>query len=159
MKVKNLMTKTVATVKSKDSLSQAIEQMRLKNCVAIPVVNESGKLVGIVSDRDIGLSASKLDKRPSEIAVGDIISGKVISCKVKDRLEIALKMMKENQIKRLPVVDKDKKVLGILSITDFLVSDKIDKSVKKKVFSVLKAIGKPPKKARSKPIVLKEISG
>jgi CBS domain-containing protein len=156
MKVKKLMTKTVATVYSKDNLSNAIEQMRSKNCVAVPVVNESGKLLGIVSDREIGLMVSKLDKKPSEISVGETISAEVISCKVKDRLEVALKKMKENRIRRLPVVDKDEKVIGILSITDFLVSDKIDKSVKKKVYSVLKAIGKPEK---SKPIVLNEISG
>jgi CBS domain-containing protein len=151
MKVKKLMKQDVGYCSSDDNLTKAAEIMRLKDCGAVPVVDDDEKLIGIVTDRDICLAVGAADKKPSEIKTGEIIKKRIVACAADDRIEIALKKMKQRQVKRLPVLDGNKKLVGILSITDFLISPKKDKSVRKKVYSALKAIGKP------KPIVLKEI--
>ena len=151
MKVKKLMKTDVGCCNAGDDLTKAVEIMRVKDCGAVPVVDGEKKLVGIVTDRDICLAVSDLDKKPSEIKVNEVIKKRIVACAETDDLKTALKKMKRIKVKRLPVVDKNREVVGILSITDFLVSLKKDKSLRKKVYSTLKAIGRP------KPIVLREI--
>lgn len=151
MKIKKLMKTDVGCCNSGDDLTKAVAIMRLKDCGAVPVVDDEKKLVGIVTDRDICLAVAESDKKPSEIKVSEVIKKRIISCSADDNLKTALKKMKRIKVKRLPVVGKNREIVGILSITDFLVSLKKDKSVRKKVYSTLRAIGKP------KPIVLREI--
>jgi CBS domain-containing protein len=151
MKVKKMMKTDVGCCNSDDDLTKVIGIMLLKDCGAVPVVDDENKLVGIVTDRDICLAIGKLDQKTSEIKIGDIMKNRIIACSPDDELKTALKKLKRFKVRRLPVVDKNRKIVGILSITDFLVSLKKDKSIRKKVYSTLKAIGKP------KPIVLREI--
>lgn len=151
MKVKKLMKTNVGFCYLTDDLTKAAEIMRLKDCGAVPVVDEKERLVGIITDRDICLSVAESDKKTSEVKINEVIGKRIFTCGEDDDLKDALKKMKRAKIKRLPVVDKNKKLVGILSITDFLTSLKKDRSIRKKVYSTLKAIGKP------KPIVLREI--
>lgn len=151
MKVKKLMKTDVGYCSAIDDLTKAAGIMHLKDCGAVPVVDDEKKLVGIITDRDICLALAELDKKASEIKVGEVIKKRIVACAETDDLKTALKKMKKIKVKRLPVVDKNREIVGILSITDFLVSLKKDKSVRKKVYSTLKAIGRP------KPIVLREI--
>ncbi len=151
MKVKKLMKTDVGWCNTGDDLTKAVEIMRVKDCGAVPVVDDEKKIIGIVTDRDICLAVTDFDKKPSEIKVGEVIKKRIISCSADDDLKTALKKMKRIKVKRLPVVGKNREIVGILSITDFLVSLKKDKSIRKKVYSTLKAVGKP------KPIVLREI--
>lgn len=151
MKVKKLMKTDVGWCNTGDDLTKAVAIMRVKDCGAVPVVDDEKKLIGIVTDRDICLAVAEIDKKPSEIKVSEVINGKIVVCSADDNLKTALKKMKRIKVKRLPVVGKNRKIVGILSITDFLVSLKKDKSIRKKIYSTLKAIGKP------KPIVLREI--
>lgn len=151
MKVKKLMKQDVGSCGLTDDLTKAVEVMRFKDCGAIPVVNAEKKLVGIITDRDICLAVAELDKKPSEIKVEEVVKKRIFTCSANDDLKTALKKMKRVKVKRLPVVDKKREIIGILSITDFLTSLKKDKSFRKKIYSTLKAIGKP------KPIILREI--
>ena len=151
MKVKKLMKQDVGYCGFADNLTKAAEIMRLKDCGAIPVVNDENIAVGIITDRDICLAAAEFDKKPSEIKINEVIKKRIFTCSADDDLKDVLKKMKRIKVKRLPVVDKNRKIVGILSITDFLISPVKDKSIRKKVYSTLKAIGKP------KPIVLREI--
>lgn len=157
MKVKKLISKYVKTFTTDENLSDAIEEMRLKDSSAVPIVNAEGKLVGIISDREVSLAISEVDKKPSEIKIGDMISEEVVSCRAKNEVKTALKIMRRKKIKHLPVVNKDQKVVGVLSVTEMIGSKKIDKSEKKKIFSTLKAIVKSSKAPKTKPIVLSEI--
>jgi CBS domain-containing protein len=152
MKVKKLMKTDVGTCNSGDDLTKAVEIMRSKDCGAVPIVDDGKKLVGIITDRDICLAVSEFDKKPSEIKINEIVKKRIFTCSADDELKKALKKMKRIKVKRLPVVDKNREIVGILSITDFLTSLKKDKSIRKKVYSTLKAIGKP------QPIVLREIA-
>jgi len=102
-------------------LHQAAKMMKKANCGALPVVDENNKVVGLVTDRDICLSlAHRHTKTLPERNVGDIITAKVYSVKTDDELTEALKQMRTNRVSRLPVVDKDGKLRGILSLHDLL---------------------------------------
>lgn len=153
MKVKKIMTKSVGTCGKNDNLARAVEIMWQKDCGIVPVVDKKSNVVGTVTDRDVAVSVFLQNKTVAEIIIGEIISGKVITCLTKDDVEQVLKLMKKHKIKRLPVTGKNNKLKGIISITDILLAAADDKSLQKKVLKTLEAIGKP------RPIVLKQIDG
>ena len=153
MKVKKLMKKGVGFCNPQDNLTDAARVMWQKDCGVVPVVDEDKKIVGMITDRDICISVASREQKASEIKVSELVNGKkVISCSPDDKVEDALKKMKRKAIKRLPVVEKKGRLVGILSITDVLLASDKKKSLRKKVLSTLKAIGKPHR------IVLKEIT-
>lgn len=145
------MTKTVGFCQAEDDLAKAVEIMREKDCGFVPVVNKKSEVIGIVTDRDIAIAVFMQKKTASKISIGDIIDRRIITCSEKDDVEDVLKKMRKHQVKRLPVIDKKEKLSGIISITDILLAARKDKSLKKKIFKTLEAIGKP------RPIVLKAV--
>ncbi|MGI8670583.1 MAG: CBS domain-containing protein [Aridibacter sp.] len=151
MKVNKIMTKTVGFCQAEDDLAKAVEIMREKDCGFVPVVNKKSEVIGIVTDRDIAIAVFMQKKTASKISIGDIIDRRIITCSEKDDVEDVLKKMRKHQVKRLPVIDKKEKLSGIISITDILLAARKDKSLKKKIFKTLEAIGKP------RPIVLKAV--
>ncbi|MEZ5427114.1 MAG: CBS domain-containing protein [Pyrinomonadaceae bacterium] len=153
MKVKKLMKTEVATCRAEDSLTEVAGAMHRRDCGVIPVVDDEQKVIGMITDRDICLAVADGDKKASEIRVKSLLGHRVIKCRSADRITKALKKMRKNQVKRLPVVGKNEELVGIVSITDFLLSGPRKKSVRKKVYSTLKAIGRPRR------IILREIAG
>lgn len=145
------MSTPVGCCRLEDDLSKVIGVMREMNCGIVPITDAENRLAGIITDRDICLAPAIQDRRISDIKAEEIISAKVVSCAPEDKIETALKKMRKYQIKRLPVVDKDNKIVGILSVTDALLSAGKDKDLKKQALSALKGIFEP------RPIVLREI--
>ena len=143
------MTKSVGVCGEDDSLTKAVDVMLQKDCGIVPIVNEKSEVVGTITDRDIAVSVFLQCKTACEIRTGDVFNGKVLTCSSKDKIEKVLKTMKKHQIKRLPVVGKNDKLEGIISITDILLASRKDKQLRKKVLKTLEAIAKPL------PIVLK----
>jgi CBS domain-containing protein len=153
MKVKKIMTTDVGCCRLEDNLMQVVEMMRQKNCGVVPIVNEENRLAGIVTDRDICLAVGELPNRKiSSVKAGEIISGEVVACAPEDKIETALKKMRKHQLKRLPVVDKNGQIAGILSVTDVVLSAGKNKTLKKQIYSTFKGIFEP------RPIVLQEIA-
>ncbi len=151
MKVKKLMTKSVGVCGEEESLAKAVEIMWQKDCGAVPIVNGKSKVIGMVTDRDVAVSVFLQNKPASVIRSADIINRKVLTCSSNDKIEKVLKTMKKRQIKRLPVVDKKRKLKGLISVTDILLASEKDKTLRKKVLRTLKAIAKP------RSIVLKNV--
>lgn len=146
------MTKDVGFCHPADNLQKAVEIMWRKDCGVVPIIDKKKRVVGMITDRDICIALASKNEKASEMKVSELIKNKIVACPESETLETALKKMKRKQIKRLPVVNKKRELVGILSITDVLLSCEKDKKLQKKVFSTLKAIGKPH------PIILKEIS-
>lgn len=137
------MTSSVGVCKTDESLAKAVEIMFEKDCGIVPIINKKSKVIGMISDRDVAVSVFLRGKSAGEILCGEILNGKVLSCSAKDDVADVLKIMKTQQIKRLPVVDKKGKLEGIISITDILLASENDKKLRQKVMKTLEAISKP----------------
>jgi signal-transduction protein with cAMP-binding, CBS, and nucleotidyltransferase domain len=89
------------------------------DCGAVPVRESNGaSLVGIVTDRDICMATWSRALAPNAILVSQVMSHGVVSCGPRDSITRAESIMRENQIRRLPVVDDGGRIVGILSLAD-----------------------------------------
>lgn len=127
MLVANWMTRDVLTLTPDRSMMKASKLMKDKSVSCLPVVDEDGKLVGIVSDRDIKdaspSKATTLDMHElyyllSEVKIKDIMTKKVITIREDETVEKAATLMLENHFGSLPVVDEAGRVIGIMTDTD-----------------------------------------
>ncbi len=117
MRVKEIMTKEVVSIAPQASAMEAAEKM-IKEKVGSLLVMEEGKLLGIISDRIIGLGVLVHAKDPRRARVCEFMREDVISVSPEMDLAKAAKILEELEIRYLPVVDDQGKVVGILSISD-----------------------------------------
>ncbi|TAL59698.1 MAG: CBS domain-containing protein [Bacteroidetes bacterium] len=121
MKVKEVMSaRSLKYCSPETKLHNAAKTMKAGNCGALPVIDKQKKVIGLVTDRDIALSLSKKQANPSRANVGDIISKRVYTVNQNDNLSDALAQMRTNQIGRLPVVDDERKLKGIVSMHNLI---------------------------------------
>lgn len=117
MLVRDCMTKKVELANPDMSLLQAAKKMREGDFGIMPV-SENDKLIGMITDRDIAVRAVAAGKDPKATKIRDVMSPKVLYCyDDQDILEVA-KNMGENQVRRLPVVNRQKRLVGILALGD-----------------------------------------
>jgi|MudIll2142460700_1097286.scaffolds.fasta_scaffold06509_2 CBS domain-containing protein len=113
MKVSDLMTTALVTINASEQLSEAKIDMEMSLVHHLPVVDDRGRLVGIVSDRDIVRRADK--KR-----VSDVMSRDIVTTRPDAPAHLAASMMLEFRIGAVPVVDDDGALVGVVTITDYL---------------------------------------
>ena len=119
-KCEKVMTnKTVCCLPS-DTVAKAAQLMKRENVGAIPVIEnqQTQKLVGIVTDRDLALKVVAGARDAKSTQVGAVMTRKVVTCHPEDDLQKALDAMSEHQLRRIPIVDKDNKILGIIAQAD-----------------------------------------
>lgn len=124
MKVKEIMSANAKVCTPTSSLADAAGLMWENDCGIVPVVTEGEKIVGLVTDRDICMAACTQGRKLSNIAIEEIFSGKVFACKPEDDVHTALNTMRENKVHRLPVVDANGKLKGMLSMNDIVLNAK-----------------------------------
>ena len=117
MKVTEIMTNLVQTLKPRDTVQDAAVLMREYDIGDVLICDDAG-LKGIVTDRDIVVRALAQSGDLGKIAVGDIMSGKPVCCEADDTINQAATIMEEHQIRRLPVLGKDGRLAGIVSLGD-----------------------------------------
>ena len=120
MKVKEIMTPDAKDCSETANLAKAAEMMSQNNCGILPIVTVGGKVVGLITDRDICVAAAKNNKTLASIRVDEVISGDVYSCRPEDDVQAALRTMRENKVRRLPVIDAEGMLKGILSMDDVI---------------------------------------
>ena len=120
MRVDQVMTRDVKTCRSHDTLNVPAQLMWDGDCGCIPVVSDDGskRVVGMITDRDICMAAHFHGCRPREIAVGDVMSKSVRSVGPSEDLADAEATMRDAQVRRLPVVDSNQGILGMVSLAD-----------------------------------------
>jgi CBS domain-containing protein len=118
MRVSHVMIRDVETCDPDDNLAAAASRMWDCDIGCIPVVNIEGKVVGMLTDRDVCLSALKLGRPLQEIPVSVAMSRAVLSCAPNDSLAVAKQTMRAGQVRRLPVIDSDGGLAGIVSLSD-----------------------------------------
>ncbi len=117
MKVKDMMHKGAEFVAPNAKLQVIAKKMRDHDIGAIPVC-EGGKTVGMVTDRDIAIRALANGKDFSAIEARDVMSRNVIFCRDTEEVEDALRIMESKKIRRLPVLNEDEKLVGMVSLGD-----------------------------------------
>jgi CBS domain-containing protein len=125
LKVKDIMQKTVHLMKPEDTIQQAAKKMHEKN-VGCVFINKNEKLAGIVTDRDITIRAVSKGNHSGSVKLKDIMSPKILYCFDTDTVQNAAQNMAKNQIRRLPVLNKAKKLVGIISIESIAIKSAKD---------------------------------
>lgn len=117
MKLKDVMTCDIQDIEPDASLKRAAETMRSLDVGALPVC-ESNRLTGMITDRDIAIRAVADGRDPNQTKVRDAMSGPLYYCFEDEDVEKAVKLMEEKQIRRLPVLDRNHNLCGIVSLGD-----------------------------------------
>jgi len=118
VKVHELMTRDVKTCGCDDTANHAARIMWEQDCGAVPVVDAAGRVVGMLTDRDVCMAAYTQGLPLRAIPVATAMSKQVHACRPDDSLFVAEKVMREHRIRRLPVVREDGTLAGILSLND-----------------------------------------
>ncbi|HZS46485.1 MAG TPA: CBS domain-containing protein [Blastocatellia bacterium] len=116
--VREVMTRDVATVYPDDKVERAARLMRECDCGAIPVVSNSGRLLGMITDRDIVVRLVAYGEDLDNCRVGDFMTTDVFSCNQRDDLDSVRELMSRNQIRRVPVVTDHGQIEGIVTQGD-----------------------------------------
>ncbi len=117
-KVKDLMTRHVRTCRPDDPLSEAARQMWEGDCGFVPVTDSSGRLRGVVTDRDACMAAYTQGRALHDIRVSNAMRSDVRTCTAEDDVSKVQATMAEHQVRRVPVVDASGMVVGVVSIND-----------------------------------------
>lgn len=116
MKVRDIMSKDVACLRSDDSIERAAQLMKQYNCGSIPVCTQD-KLIGIVTDRDITLRSVASGEDVTAQRVGDIMTDNVVFASPELDVNDAARLMSDRQIRRLPIVENNS-LVGIVALGD-----------------------------------------
>ena len=117
-RVGDVMTGDVCTIHFSDSVENAARAMVRRDCGALPVVNDGGRLIGMVTDRDIVTRVIARGLDPRRARVDECMSDRVFACYEEDLIESCLWLMSRHQVRRIPVVDDRDRVVGIVSQAD-----------------------------------------
>lgn len=143
-KCNEVMTKSPLCCLPGDMVAKAAQLMQRENIGSIPVIEneQTGKLVGIVTDRDLALKIVAEERDPKSTKVEAVMTRKVETCRADDDLQKALDAMSKHQLRRIPVVDNNNKILGIIAQAD--VATRVDQA--DKTATVVKHISQATRK-------------
>ena len=152
MRVKHIMTKNPTCCVPSDVASKAASIMRDEDTGVIPVIdNEQGqKVAGVVTDRDLCMNVVAEGRDPRTTHVQDCMTATVVSCVSQDSVDKATELMRENQIRRIPVVDEERRLLGIVSMADIVGRANVRTSETHETLKTVSAPSAQPSKPRAK---------
>jgi predicted transcriptional regulator len=148
MKVEQLMKHPVRTCQAEDSLDAASQLMWEGDCGSLPVLDADGRAIAMITDRDICMAALFQGGPLRALKVRDAMSQSLHTCKPSDSISACESVMRSQQVRRLPVVDENGRVIGILSLNDVALEAETEAALPKKevtlgeVGGTLGAIGK-----------------
>jgi len=117
MQVKEIMSKKPRVITPDTSIREAAKIMRECDCGYLPV-GENDRLVGAITDRDIVIRSTADGRSPEQTRVRDVMTRKIRYCFEDAEVEKAAELMQQNKIRRLAVLDRNKRLTGILSVGD-----------------------------------------
>lgn len=118
MKVQDVMISPARSCTPDAAIVDAARTMWDNHCGALPVLDEKGEPVGIITDRDICMALARKNRFPARISVREVMTPYPFICQPQDAVEEALTLMAENRVRRLPVVNAEGHLVGIVSISD-----------------------------------------
>jgi CBS domain-containing protein len=143
MLIKDIMTRHVECVRPEDTIQAAARKMRDLDVGPMPVCGNDGRLAGILTDRDITIRATAEGKDPQACKVRDVMTPEVICVYEDQDANEAANTMQHRQIRRVLVLNRDKKLSGIVSLGDLAVD-----ASKRQAGDVLKDVSEPAEPRR-----------
>jgi CBS domain-containing protein len=133
------MTKDVSFCGPGTNAAVATEIMWTRNCGSLPIVEDGRGVIGIVTDRDLLIALGTSNRNASDLPVGEVMNKDLALCAPDDDVRDALKTMARRQLHRLPVVDEDGALRGILSLDDVSLRAEAD-GISRELLKTMKAI-------------------
>ena len=115
--IREVMTANPSSVEPATPVAQVAQLMQQENVGSVPIV-EGGKLVGTITDRDITIRIVAEGKDPQSTTVGEVASRDLVTVDPQQNLDEALRLMAQHQVRRLPVVEEDGRLVGIVAQAD-----------------------------------------
>jgi CBS domain-containing protein len=126
MKVRDVMRQRAVFCNLETTLAAAVDLMCKNGCGFLPVVGEGGNVIGVITDRDICIALGTQNKKPTDVLVREVMLPeqytfpKLFTCTPDDDIHCVLKTIRIEKIRRVPVIDRDGGLLGILSMDDIV---------------------------------------
>lgn len=120
MQVNEIMTRDVECARPDTTLQQAALKMQSLNVGSLPVC-ENDQVIGMITDRDITIRATAEGRDPKDMRVREVMTENVVFCFEDQQVGQAAEIMREHQIRRLPVLNHNRKLVGIVSLGDIVV--------------------------------------
>ncbi len=122
MRVRDFMNREVETCEPDADLAKAAMIMWRQDCGIVPVVDVTGRVLGVVTDRDICIAAATQHRPPEQLNVSHVMARDVAAASPDEDIETALARMGSHRVRRLPVLDVVGRIEGMLSIADVMVA-------------------------------------
>jgi CBS domain-containing protein len=122
MRVEELMSRNPHTCTADQKASDAARAMWDFDIGCIPIIDDKRVPIAMVTDRDICMAAYMKNAAPTQLRLRDAMSRSVLTCKATDSLASAESVMRKGQVRRLPVVDAEGKLIGVLSLNDLVMA-------------------------------------
>jgi CBS-domain-containing membrane protein len=116
--VDKLMTKDVRWCYADASTADAARIMWERDCGFVPVIDASERLVGVITDRDICMASYLKNRNLNEISVREVMATDLYTCRPEDSIQTAENVMRQAQVRRLPVTNASNRLVGVLSLND-----------------------------------------
>ena len=128
MKLKDIMTRDVEVIGPEATIREAAAKMKALDVGPLPVC-DGRRVLGMLTDRDLTVRATAQGRDPNTTRVREVMTADVIACDEDDDVKKAAKIMQQEQVRRLLVLDRDKQLVGIVSIGDLAVEAGDDKLI------------------------------
>lgn len=126
MQLRDIMTHDVQVIPPEASLKDAAREMKSQDVGALPVCRND-KLIGLITDRDIAVRAIAEGKNPDACCVSEAMTPGLIYCYEDDDVQKAMNLMEQRQIRRLPVMDHNQRLVGVVSLGDLATRQQNDR--------------------------------
>jgi len=120
MRIRHVMTKDPSCCVPSDSAVRAAKIMREERAGIVPIIEneQSQRIIGVVTDRDLCMNVVAEGRDPATVTVQECMTTKVVTCSPDDSIEKVTELMRENQIRRVPVVNDGGELQGIVALAD-----------------------------------------
>jgi CBS domain-containing protein len=142
MKAREIMTLDPCRCSAADSVQDVAQLMRDNDCGSVPVVDSEGCIVGTVTDRDLAIRALAAGKG-ADTRVEEVMTPNPCCCGPDDDLSVVEQAMADNQIRRVPIVDEDNSLVGIIAQADLALAAENSRLSEREVAVVVEKISEP----------------
>ena len=149
MRAKDIMTKNPECCRRDDTARQAAQVMRDRDCGCLPIVDDAGRVVGIVTDRDLAVRGIASGKDP-DTKLNDLMTPVAACCGPDDDLRDVEKKMAELQVRRIPIVDGGGRCVGIVSQADIALASRGSAVTDSEIALVIEQISQPSGRGHSR---------